>query len=219
MGFENLPIGNPRLGSPAPDFEADTTHGKKRLGDYAGKWLVMFSHAADFTPVCTTEFIAFARAHADFDLRNTALIGLSVDSVYAHIAWIKSIRQKFGVEIPFPVIADVDRMVSIAYGMLMPDISPIEPARCTYIIDPEGKLQSMLHYPASTGRNIEEILRVIDALQTSLKYNVATPANWKAGSPVLVASPSTQAEADQPLPQELQCIDWYYCEKSVPPLH
>ena len=172
---------HPRLNEKAPDFEAVTTHGKIKLSDYANKWVVMFSHPADFTPVCTTEFVAFSKANEEFKKRNTQLIGLSIDSVHAHLGWVESIEKNFGVKVPFPIIADLDMKVANLYGMVHPAAGSTAAVRSVFIIDDEGILKALIHYPMSNGRNIDEVIRLLDALQASKKNGVATPANWKPG--------------------------------------
>ena len=167
--------------NPRPDFDALTTHGRKSLADYRGKWLVLFSHPADFTPVCTTEFIAFARRAEDFAALDTELLGLSIDSHYAHIAWVRSIKDSFGVDIPFPIIADLDMKVAGAYGMVQPGASDTQAVRATFVIDPEGQLRAMVYYPMSNGRSVDEILRLVKALHTSSEHKVATPEKLAAG--------------------------------------
>lgn len=213
---EHKVVGLPRLNEPAPAFEALTTHGVLRLSDYEGSWLILFSHPADFTPVCTTEFLAFAEIYPELQRRGVELLGLSIDSVYSHIAWVRNIEEKFGVKIPFPIIADLNKEVASLYGMVMPGESKTETSRCVFIIDPKGNLRAMIYYPLTTGRNMQEILRVIDALQTSDKHQVATPANWKPGDKVIVPPPKTQEEAEQRLNQGYECIDWYLCKKNLP---
>ncbi|MFZ5514010.1 MAG: peroxiredoxin, partial [Pseudomonadota bacterium] len=153
----------PRLNERAPEFDAPTTYGRKTLSDYEGKWLVLFSHPADFTPVCTTEFTAFAKAHKDFQAINCELLGLSIDSHYSHIAWDRNIEEKFGVKITFPIIADLSMNVAKAYGMVHPGASDTQAVRATFIIDPNGVLRAMLYYPMSNGRSIPEILRLVKA--------------------------------------------------------
>ncbi len=152
-------IGLPRLNAPAPDFKAVTTHGVKSLSDYKGKWLILFSHPADFTPVCTTEFTAFARAHDQFAAMNCDLLGLSIDSVYAHLAWVLNIKEKFGVDIKFPIIEDLKMEVAQAYGMIHPGAADTQAVRATFVIDPAGILRAMVYYPMSNGRSIDEFLR------------------------------------------------------------
>jgi peroxiredoxin (alkyl hydroperoxide reductase subunit C) len=205
----------PRIGEPAPGFEAETTLGTIRLEDFRGSWLILFSHPADFTPVCTTEFVAFAEIHEELRELGVELMGLSIDSGYAHIAWIRNIEEKFGVKIRFPVIADLDRKVATLYGMIMPGESKTEASRCVFLIDPNGVLRAMIYYPLTTGRNMQEILRVIRALQTSDKHQVATPANWQPGDPVIVPPPKTQEGAEERLTEGYDCKDWYFCKKTL----
>lgn len=205
----------PRLGSPAPSFEAITTHGALRLEDFRGSWLVLFSHPADFTPVCTTEFIGFAEIHQELRSRNVELLGLSIDSIYSHIAWIRNIEEKMGVKISFPVIADLNKEVATAYGMIMPGESKTETSRCVFVIDPEGIVRAMIYYPLTTGRNISEILRLLDALQVSDKHKVATPANWRPGDKVIIPPPNTQDMAEDRVTEGYDCRDWYFCKKEL----
>jgi peroxiredoxin (alkyl hydroperoxide reductase subunit C) len=205
----------PLLGDPAPDFEAVTTFGTLRLSDFKGSWLVLFSHPADFTPVCTTEFIAFAEIYDELKKRNTELLGLSVDSVSSHIAWARNIEEKVGVKIPFPIIADLSKEIATKYGMLHPGQSKTETVRCVFIIDPEGILRAMLYYPLKNGRNMDEILRLIDAFQTSDQYQVATPANWRPGDKVIVPPPNTQEMAEEQMKEGYECVDWYLCKKKL----
>ncbi|GAB4559098.1 MAG: peroxiredoxin [Anaerolineae bacterium] len=205
----------PRLNEPAPPFEAVTTHGVIRLSDYEGSWLILFSHPADFTPVCTTEFIAFAEIYPELQKRGVELLGLSIDSVYSHIAWVRNIEEKTGVKIPFPIIADLDRKVATAYGMIMPGESKTETSRCVFVIDPKGILRAMIYYPLTTGRNMQEILRLVDALQTTDQHGVATPANWKPGDKVIVPPPTTIEMAEERVQAGYECIDWYLCKKSL----
>lgn len=205
----------PRLGQPAPPFEAQTTHGTLRLEDFKGTWLILFSHPADFTPVCTTEFVAFAELAPELKKRNVELCGLSIDSNYSHIAWIRNIEQNFKVKIPFPVIADLNKEVATLYGMIMPGESKTETSRCVFVIDPNGIVRAMIYYPLTTGRNMEEILRLIDALQTTDKHGVATPANWKPGEKVIVPPPATAESAEERMKAGFETKDWYFSKKSV----
>jgi len=207
--------GLPRLNEPAPSFEAVTTHGVLKLADFEGGWLILFSHPADFTPVCTTEFMAFAEIYPELQRRGTELLGLSIDSVYSHIAWVRNIEEKAGVKIPFPVIADLDRKVATAYGMVMPGESKTETSRCVFVIDPKGILRAMIYYPLTTGRNMDEILRLVDALQTADANGVATPANWRPGDKVIVPAPNTTELADERVGEGFECVDWYLCKKSI----
>ena len=208
-------ISLPRLGEPASAFEATTTHGVLKLEDFKGGWLVLLSHPADFTPVCTTEFIAFAEIYPELKKRGVELLGLSVDSTSSHIAWVRNIEEKTGVKIPFPVIADLNKEVSMAYGMIHPGQSKTETVRCVFIIDPNQIIRAILYYPLTTGRNMQEILRIIDALQTTDEYKVATPANWKPGDMVVVPPPKTQETAEERLKQGYECVDWYLCKKKI----
>jgi len=189
--------GLPRLNEPAPAFEAKTTHGVKKLADYQGKWLVLFSHPADFTPVCTTEFVAFAKAYPEFRKLNCELLGLSIDSVHAHIAWVRNIKEKFGVEIPFPIIEDLSMRVAHAYGMIQPGASDTSAVRATFIIDDKGILRAMVYYPMSNGRSVPEFLRLVEAMQTSGKKGVATPEGWQPGDKVIVPPPATVEAAEK----------------------
>lgn len=209
------PAGLPRIGAPAPDFEAETTHGVLRLSDFRGSWVILFSHPADFTPVCTTEFLAFAEIAPQLRQRGVELLGLSIDSIYAHIGWMHNIRQHFGTEIGFPVIADQNRAVASLYGMIMPDDSKTETSRCVFFIDDKGVLRAMIYYPLTTGRNMDEILRVIDALQTTDRHGVATPANWRPGEKGIVPAPRTMEDAAARKTSGLDYVDWYYCKKAV----
>jgi peroxiredoxin (alkyl hydroperoxide reductase subunit C) len=207
--------GMPGLNQPAPDFKAPTTHGEKSLADYKGKWLVLFSHPADFTPVCTTEFMAFAQRQADFRKLGVELLGLSIDSNYSHIAWARNIEEKFGVEIGFPIIADLSMKVAQAYGMIQPGASDTSAVRATFLIDPKGILRAMVYYPMTNGRSIDEILRLVTALQTSDKHGVATPEGWRAGDKVIVPPPKTSAEAAKRKDEGYEYTDWYFSRKEV----
>lgn len=203
----------PRINEPAPDFSAITTQGPKKLSDYKGHWLVLFSHPADFTPVCSTEFAAFARMQAEFDQRNVQLIGVSVDSIYAHIAWVRSIEVLLDVKVGFPVIADLDMKVAHAYGMIHPGASTTATVRCVFVIDPNQNVRAMVYYPLTTGRNIDEILRVVDALQLNAEKGLATPANWKKGDKCIVPAPLTVQDADKRVREGLESKDWYLSYK------
>jgi len=208
-------VGIPRLGEKAPNFDALTTQGRMKLEDFKGMWLILFSHPADFTPVCTTEFMAFSEIYEELKKKNVELLGLSVDSVSSHIAWMRNIEEKMGVKIRFPIIADLNKEVAKLYGMIHPGQSKTETVRCVFIIDPEGKLRAMLYYPLTTGRNMSEIIRIIDALQTTDKHKVATPANWMPGDPVVLPPPTTLEEVEERLKQGYECKDWYLCTKKL----
>lgn len=205
----------PRLNEPAPAFDAKTTHGHRKLEDYKGRWLVLFSHPADFTPVCTTEFMAFARAHDRFQALDCDLLGLSIDSNFAHIAWTRNIEDKFGVRIPFPIIEDLSMNVANAYGMIQPGASDTSAVRATFLIDPEGKLRAMVYYPMSNGRSIEEFLRLLEALQTSDRHGVATPEAWKPGDKVIVPPPATTEAAEARKGEGYEYTDWYFSKKEL----
>ena len=205
----------PQLNKPAPAFTAKTTHGMKSLSDYLGKWLVLFSHPADFTPVCTTEFIGFANRAADFAELNCELLGLSIDSVHSHIAWARSIEEKFGVHIPFPIIADLSMDVAKSYGMIQPGASDTAAVRATFFIDPNGVLRAMVYYPMSNGRNVDEFVRVLKALQTSDTHKVATPENWQPGQDVIVPPPATMADAEARKSEGYNYTEWYFSTKSL----
>lgn len=205
----------PQLNKPAPDFKSKTTHGEKSLVDYKGRWLVLFSHPADFTPVCTTEFMAFAKAHDEFQKLNCDLLGLSIDSNYAHIAWVRNIKEKFGVDIQFPIIEDLSMKVANAYGMIQPGASDTSAVRATFIIDPKGVLRAMVYYPMSNGRSIAEFVRLLKALQTSDENGVATPENWQPGEKVIVPPPATAQAAQEREKEGYEYTDWYFSKKSL----
>ncbi len=208
-------VGFPVLGRKAPAFEAMTTQGVLRLSDFEGSWLVLFSHPADFTPVCTTEFIAFSGIYEELKKRKVELLGLSVDSVSSHIAWMRNVEEKMGVKIPFPIIADLNKEIAKKYGMIHPDQSKTETVRCVFVIDPESKIRAMIYYPLTTGRNMKEILRLIDALQTTDQHKVATPANWNPGDLVIVPPPTTAEQAEERLKEGYECKEWYLCMKKL----
>ncbi len=205
----------PRLNEPAPAFSAVTTHGLKTNQDYLGKWLVLFSHPADFTPVCTTEFIAFAKRADEFKAINTELLGLSIDSHYSHLAWTRNIKEKFDIDIPFPIIADLDMKVAKSYGMIHPGAADTSAVRATFIIDDKGVLRAMVYYPMSNGRSIDEFVRLVKALQTSDANGVATPENWQPGDKVIVPPPATTEDAEARLKEGYECTDWYFCKKEL----
>jgi len=210
----------PRLNERAPNFDALTTDGRRKLSDYEGKWLILFSHPSDFTPVCTTEFMAFAVNAPKFEKLNCELLGLSVDSHYAHIAWKRNIHENFGIEIPFPIIADINMAVAQDYGMIQPKASSTEPVRATFIIDPVGVMRAMVYYPMTNGRSVQEFLRLLSSLQTSDEHGVATPEGWRPGDNVIIAPPATSgaAERRQKMAQQdpgYEYTDWYYCERPL----
>jgi len=205
----------PVLGEPAPDFEAETTHGPITLSGLKGMWVVMFSHPADFTPVCTTEFIAFASIYEELKALNVQLLGLSVDSISAHLAWIHDIREKMGVQIPFPVIADLNMKVAHKYGMIHPGQSSTAAVRCVFFIDDKGNMRAMIYYPLQNGRFMPEIIRLVKALQTTDRHKVSTPANWQPGDKVVVPAPKTASEMEKRPTEGYECKDWYLCYKKI----
>ncbi|WP_130730693.1 peroxiredoxin [Komagataeibacter xylinus] len=182
-----------RIGDVAPDFQARTTKGEMRLSDFRGRWLLFFSHPADFTPVCTSEFMGLARAVDRFEQLDCALLGLSVDSLYAHLAWLETIQERFGVEIPFPLVEDPSMAVCRAYGMLDLTAQNSATVRATYVIDPDGVIRALVWYPMSVGRSVEELLRLVEALRRSEGNAVMTPEGWTPGCDVVRPVPTTQA--------------------------
>jgi peroxiredoxin (alkyl hydroperoxide reductase subunit C) len=204
----------PGLGDMAPDFTAATTDGVKTLSGYRGRWVILFSHPGDFTPVCTTEFLAFAKRWQDFQDRGADLLGLSIDSNASHIAWVINIYRRTGVEIPFPIIEDRDMRIAKMYGMIQPGVSGTETVRNVFYIDPQGVIRAKLIYPLTNGRSVGEILRLLDALQITDAEKVATPANWRPGYPTVIPPPRTVSGAMQRMNSGLNCMDWYLCFNS-----
>jgi peroxiredoxin (alkyl hydroperoxide reductase subunit C) len=207
--------GVPRIGERAPDFQALTTQGPLSMSDLKGQWVVLFSHPGDFTPVCTTEFVALARLAEEFAKRNVKLVGLSVDSIHSHLAWLRNIEEKLGVKIPFPVIADVDMKVANKFGMIQPEASTTAAVRALFVIDPEGFIQALVYYPLQTGRSTDEILRLIDALQTTYQHHVATPADWRPGEKVIVPPPLTQEQVEELQRSDYEKIDFYLMKRDL----
>jgi peroxiredoxin (alkyl hydroperoxide reductase subunit C) len=207
----------PRIGDQAPDFEAMTTHGMIKFSDYAkDKWVVMFSHPADFTPVCTTEMSGFAQRKAEFTALNTELMGLSIDSIHAHLGWVDNVRKNTGVYFDFPIIADLDMKVSKLYGMLQPNESETAAVRAVFFIDPTKKVRLIMYYPLNVGRNMDEILRALEALQTSDKHAVAMPLDWRPGQQVIVPPPKTLDEMEDRLKDDsIERVDFYLAKKSL----
>ncbi|TFB24459.1 peroxiredoxin [Filobacillus milosensis] len=206
----------PRIGDQAPKFEANTTHGPIKLDDYKGKWLVLFSHPADFTPVCTTEFVAFQEVYPQLRELNTELLGLSIDSVQSHIAWARNIEKNFNIKIEFPVIADMSKDVATKYGMIHPNDSGTETNRAVFVIDDKGVIKSIIYYPLTTGRNMDEIVRLVKALQTTVKHQVSTPANWQPGDKVIVPPPASLQQAEEREKDDsLEVVDWYLARKDL----
>lgn len=206
----------PRINEPAPQFTAPSTHGEISLKDFKGKWVVLFSHPADFTPVCTTEFVGFARAADEFAALDTQLIGVSIDSVYSHIAWVRQIEQHFGVKITFPVIADLNMAVASKYGMIHPGASATATVRAVFVIDPAQNIRAMIYYPLTTGRVVPEIVRLVKALQVNTKHGLATPEGWQPGEQCIVPPPVTQADAEKRMKSEYEVTDWWFSKTSCP---
>lgn len=212
MDYELMMNGNVKIGQKAPSFQATTTFGEVTLEDYKGKWLVLFSHPGDFTPVCTTEMIAFTRAHTYFKQLNTELLGLSVDSNPSHLAWIYDIYRRTGIKISFPIIADRNGEIARKYGMIANDISNTETVRNVFIIDEKGIVRTILIYPMNVGRFIPEIIRIIQALQMADCMNGATAANWMPNQPVIQTIPKTFEQLEQrneQIEEENNGISWY----------
>ena len=219
--YEQIQI--PLMGEDAPSFEAVTTQGTVNFPeDYKGKWVILFSHPADFTPVCTTEFMIFASMQEEFKKINTELIGLSVDSIFSHIAWLKRIEEKIeykgmkNIEIEFPVIADLRMEVVKKYGMVQRKASKIQTVRALFVVDPESKIRAIIYYPIPNGRNMQEIKRLIIAMQKSDAEKVSTPANWQPGDDVVISPPRSMREVKERLEnteEGIYCLDWFMCLK------
>ena len=207
----------PRIGDKAPDFTAVTTLGNIKLSEYnKGSWVLLFSHPADFTPVCTTEMSGFAvEQESFFDKHNTKLMGLSIDSIHSHIAWVDNVKKNTGVYFRFPIIADIDMKVAKLYGMLQPNESETAAVRAVFFIDPEGIIRLMMYYPLSVGRNMHEIKRALLALQTNDAHKVALPLNWEPGEKVIVPPPKNLKDYEERLNSDLEMVDWYLAKKSL----
>jgi peroxiredoxin (alkyl hydroperoxide reductase subunit C) len=216
----------PLIGDKAPSFKALTTQGEISFPeDYEGKWVILFSHPADFTPVCTTEFMTFGSMADQFRERNCELIGLSIDSNYSHIAWLRTIKEKIewkgikDLEIRFPVIADLKMDVANKFGMVQPGEDDTHAVRAVFVIDPETKVRAILYYPLSTGRNMDEVYRLLVAMQTADQHQVATPANWQPGDEVIIPAPGscgTATERVEGAGEDYHCLDWFLCLKKLP---
>ena len=219
MDYELLMNGNIKLGQKAPDFTADSTFGQIKLSDYLGKWLVFFSHPGDFTPVCTTEMIAFSRAYTYFQQINTELLGLSIDSNPSHLAWIYDIYCRTGIKLPFPIVADRNGQIARKYGMISNDVSTTETVRNVFIIDDKGIVRTIFVYPLNVGRFVPEIIRTIQALQMADCSKGSTAANWMPGQPVIVPTPKTFEELQErqnSIKENQNGINWYLCFKEPP---
>lgn len=211
--------GLPRIGDRAPEFRAVTTmSGDLSFSEWQGQeWVVLFSHPADFTPVCTTELIEFARQYERFREKGVKLIGVSVDSIHSHLAWLQNMKEKMGVSIPYPLIADIDMKISSLYGMIHPGASSTATVRAVFIIDPKRTIRALIYYPMNAGRNVDEILRLAKALQTGDKHGCATPVNWQEGDKVVVPPPKTVADVEERLSHsDREIKDFYLSLKELP---
>ena len=218
--------GMPRIGDPAPSFTASTTQGDISFpSDYVGRWVILFSHPADFTPVCTSEFMTFASMQKEFAAYNTELVGLSVDGLYSHIAWLRTIKDKIAfrdmrdVEVTFPLIDDVSMEIAQKYGMIMPGEDSTKAVRAVFVIDPKAVIRAIIYYPLSLGRNFDELLRVVKALQTADHFEVATPADWRPGDAVIVPPAGSCGTANDRMTggvDGVECEDWFFCTKQLP---
>lgn len=216
----------PRIGDAAPAFEANTTQGHISFpADFKGKWKILFSHPADFTPVCTTEFMTFGHMAEEFEALNCQLIGLSIDGIHSHIAWLRTIREKIdfrgmkGIEVKFPLIDDISMNVAKLYGMIQPGESTTSAVRAVFFIDPQDKIRTIMYYPLSLGRNFDEIKRVLIGLQTVDNFGVALPADWRPGDEVIVppaGSCGVARERSEGADKELHCYDWFFCTRQLP---
>lgn len=215
----------PLIGEDAPAFKAETTQGTINFPeDYKGKWVILFSHPADFTPVCTTEFMTFAKMMPEFEKLNCKLVGLSIDSIYSHIAWLRTIKEKLdfkgmkNVEVTFPLIADIKMDVAKKYGMVQASASDTQAVRAVFFIDPKGKIRALIYYPLSNGRNFKEIKRLLMAMQTTDANGVATPADWQPGDDVIIPPPGSCGTAKKRVEKsgkEVKIYDWFFCTKPL----
>jgi len=221
---ENQVISMPRIGDKAPEFKAVTTQGNINFpGDYSGSWVILFSHPADFTPVCTSEFMTFASMEKQFAEANCKLVGLSVDGLYSHIAWLRTIKEKIeyrgmkDVEVKFPLIEDITMEVAKKYGMIQPGESNTKAVRAVFFIDPKGIIRTIIYYPLSLGRNFDELYRVVVALQTADAFSIATPADWRPGDDVIVPPAGSCGVAKDRMDgkEEMKCYDWFFCTKKL----
>jgi len=222
---ENQVNSMPRISDKAPAFEAVTTQGNINFpADYKGKWVILFSHPADFTPVCTSEFMTFGKMEKEFSDLNCQLVGLSIDGLYSHIAWLRTIKEKIeykgmkNIEIMFPLIEDVSMNVAKLYGMVHPGEKTTQAVRAVFFIDPKGVIRTILYYPLALGRNFDEIKRVLIGLQTADAFSVALPADWRPGDDVIVPTAGSCGVAKERMTDtsgELKCYDWFFCTKEL----
>jgi peroxiredoxin (alkyl hydroperoxide reductase subunit C) len=222
---EKQVVSLPRIGEAAPEFKAVTTQGNINFpSDYKGSWVILFSHPADFTPVCTSEFMTFASMEGKFAEANCKLVGLSVDGLYSHIAWLRTIKEKIeykgmkNVEVKFPLIEDITMDVAKKYGMIQPGESNTKAVRAVFFIDPKGIIRTIIYYPLSLGRNFDELYRVVVALQTADSFGVAMPADWRPGDDVIVPTAGSCGVAKERMEskQDMHCYDWFFCTKKLP---
>lgn len=222
---EQQVVSMPRIGDKAPEFKAVTTQGEINFpADYKGKWVILFSHPADFTPVCTSEFMTFAHMEPEFNALNCQLVGLSIDGLYSHIAWLRTIKEKIefkgmkNIEVNFPLIEDITMEVAKKYGMIQPGESSTKAVRAVFFIDPAGMIRAMIYYPLSMGRNFEELKRALIAMQTADRYSIATPADWQPGDDVIVPTAGSCGVAKERMESndEMTCYDWFFCTKPLP---
>ncbi len=215
----------PRIGDKAPEFKAVTTQGEINFpGDYSGSWVILFSHPADFTPVCTSEFMTFAAQESKFAKANCKLVGLSVDGLYSHIAWLRTIKEKIeyrgmkDVEVKFPLIEDITMSVARKYGMIQPGESSTKAVRAVFFVDPKGTIRAIIYYPLSLGRNFEELYRALIAMQAADAFAIATPADWQPGDDVIVPPAGSCGVAKDRMEgkEEMKCYDWFFCTKKLP---
>lgn len=215
----------PRIGDKAPEFKAITTQGEINFpADYNGKWVILFSHPADFTPVCTSEFMTFAKMEPEFNALNCQLVGLSIDGLYSHIAWLRTIKEKIefkgmkNIEVKFPLIEDITMNVAKKYGMIQPGESSTKAVRAVFFIDPKGMIRAIIYYPLSMGRNFDELKRALIAMQTADTFSIATPADWQPGDDVIVPTAGTCGVAKERMQstEEMTCSDWFFCTKPLP---
>ncbi len=220
------PVTMPRIGEAAPAFKAVTTQGEINFpGDYKGSWVILFSHPADFTPVCTSEFMTFATREKEFNDLNCKLVGLSVDGLYSHIAWLRTIKDKIdykgmkNVEVTFPLIEDITMNVAKLYGMIQPGESSTKAVRAVFVIDPKGMIRTIIYYPLSMGRNFDELIRVVQALKAADEFGIATPADWRPGDDVIVPTAGSCGVAKDRMEGKeagVTCHDWFFCTKKIP---
>ncbi len=218
-------VAMPRIGDKAPEFKAVTTQGDINFpADYKGNWVILFSHPADFTPVCTSEFITFASLEKKFEQANCKLVGLSVDGLYSHIAWLRTIKDKIefkgmkNVEVNFPLIEDITMTVAKKYGMIQPNEDSTKAVRAVFFIDPKGIIRAIIYYPLSLGRNFDELYRVLIALRTADEFNIATPADWRPGDDVIISPAGSCGKAKDRMEgkeEGLECEDWFFCTKKI----